>query len=102
MVLGTVSDSSETEFVLTGHVDNKAHTMRLKATPEASSTEFAFLPGMIREARNDRGLRLPTLGSAGLREFAAVRTKKSDHLSDLAELALNSGCLLYTSPSPRD
>ena len=93
MVLGTVSDSSEAEFVLTGHVDNKAHTMRLKATPEASSTEFAFLPGMIREARNDRGLRLPTLGSAGLREFAAVRTKKSDHLSDLAELALNSGDL---------
>ena len=49
---------------------------------------------MIREARNDRGLRLPTLGSAGLREFAAVRTKKSDRLSDLAAQALNSGDLM--------
>ena len=94
VVLGTVSDSANAEFVLAGSIDNKSHTIQLQATPEASSKEFAFLPGMIREARNDRGLRLPTLGSAGLREFAAVRTKKSDRLSDLAAQALNSGDLM--------
>ena len=93
VVLGTVSDSTAAEFVLTGNVDNKSHTLRLPVTPEASNKEFAFLPGMIREARNDKGLRLPTLGSAGLREFAAMRTKKADRLSDLAALALNSGDL---------
>jgi len=93
VVLGTISDSTAAEFVLAGKVDNQPRTIKLQVTPEASSKEFAFLPGMVREAYNDNGLRLPTLGSAGLREFAAVRTKKSDRLSDLAAQALITGDL---------
>ena len=94
VVLGIISDSQQAEFTLTGDVNNKNESIELKAEPESSSDDFAFLPGMIREARNDDGLRLPTVGSAGLREFAAVRKQRSMQLSNLTSQALNSGNLV--------
>jgi len=94
VVLGTVSAAQQVEFALTGDVNNENQSMTLKVKPETSSDDFAFLPGMIREARNDDGLRLPTLGSAGLREFAAVRKQRSMQLSNLTSHALNSGNLM--------
>ena len=93
VVLGALSEAQNVTFTLTGVVNDKNQTIELKAVPETSSDEFAFLPGMIREARNDDGLRLPTVGSAGLREFAAVRKKKSMKLSNLTSQALSSGDL---------
>ena len=93
VVLGAISKGDNVEFALTGVVNNKNQSIELKVAPEASNDEFAFLPGMIREARNDEGLRLPTVGSAGLREFAAVRKQKSMKLSNLTSQALSSGDL---------
>ena len=94
VVLGTVSDSQQVEFTLTGDINNKNKSVDLTVVPELSSDDFAFLPGMIREARNDNGLRLPTVGSAGLREFAAVRKQRSMQLSNLTSHALTSGNLM--------
>ena len=92
IVLGIkASDAQQVNITLTGDINNKSQSLKLQVKPESSSDEFAFLPGMIRDARDDNGLRLPTVGSDGLREFAAVRTRKSMHLSDLASQALDSG-----------
>ena len=91
VVMGTVSDATNLTFNLTGDVHSKSQSMVLQVAGEASSDDFAFLPAMIREARDDKGLRLPTVGSAGLREFASVRAQKSLQLSNLTEQALNSG-----------
>ena len=93
VVLGAISDAENIEFILTGNINNKDQSITLQPVPESSSEDFAFLPGMIRDARNDGGLRLPTVGSAGLREFAAVRKQKSMKLSNLASQALDSGDL---------
>ena len=91
VLLGTISKADSVKFTLVGDVDNKSQSLNLQVAPESTSKEFAFLPGMIREARNDNGLRLPTVGSDGLREFASSRTQKSLQLSNLAAQALSAG-----------
>ena len=91
VLLGTISKADSIKFTLVGDVDSKSQSINLQVAPESPSKEFAFLPGMIREARNDNGLRLPTVGSDGLREFASSRTQKSLQLSNLAAQALNVG-----------
>ena len=91
VLLGSIARADSIEFSLVGDIDSKSQTLDLRVVPESSSKDFAFLPGMIREAKNDKGLRLPTVGSAGLREFALSRTKKSLRLSNLAAQALSAG-----------
>lgn len=47
-------------------------TLSWAFTPEAANTEFGFLPKLVEMAAKDGGLRLPTVGSAGLREVGRV------------------------------
>jgi uncharacterized membrane protein YgcG len=91
IVLGTLTDREPLSLSVSGVVDGQNVSVKWDVAAETSNDEFAFLPGMIRDARNDRGLRLPTIGSAGLREFARARAEKSMELSDLTQKALASG-----------
>ena len=91
IVLGKLADRDEIELSVTGELNGKSVTYDWKIAPEASDKSFAFLPGMIKDASKDSGLRLPTVGSDGLKEFARVRQEKAMHLSDLTQKALVAG-----------
>ena len=93
IIMGTLSDRNPVDLKVIGMMNGQELEMKYSLKPEASSEDFGFLPGMIKEARNDHGLRLPTVGSAGLREFAMVRNKRALALSDLTERALAAGDL---------
>ncbi len=91
IVLGSLSDRDPVELKVSGLINGENQEFSWTIEPDATSTEFAFLPGMIEDARQDQGLTLPTLGSAGLREFARTRTVQANRLSDLGESALAAG-----------
>ena len=91
IVLGTLADREAVELQITGVIDGQNQEMSWTLSPEESSTKFAFLPGMIRDARKDQGLSLPTLGSTGLIEYARTRTEETNRLTDLGTQALASG-----------
>jgi len=64
---------------------------------EASNPDFGFLPQLVATARADAGLKLPTVGSAGLREVAALMAKNAAQLAELGGHALRTGDLAGAS-----
>ena len=93
IVLGTLADRDAVNLEVTGVVDGQETKLNWSFTPEASSEQFAFLPGMISDARADNGFSLPTLGSNGLRAYAIERNAGANRLSDLGNQALANGDL---------
>ncbi|MDG1874388.1 MAG: VWA domain-containing protein [Mariniblastus sp.] len=91
IILGTLADRESVDIQVTGMVDGKQHEFNWTIAPEASDQNFAFLPGMVNDARADNGLSLPTLGSVGLKEFARSRNFQANRLSDLSDQALATG-----------
>ena len=91
IVLGSLTDRESVELQITGLFNGDSKELSWDIEPDATSSEFAFLPGMIQDARKDQGLTLPTLGSSGLREFARARTVQANKLSDLGGTALAAG-----------
>ncbi|MEW4456229.1 hypothetical protein AB1L30_26425 [Bremerella sp. JC817] len=61
------------------------------AKPEASDDDQAYLPQLLELARKDDGLRLPTLGSDGLRETASILMASAEEYARLSSQALASG-----------
>ena len=93
IVLGTLSDRDTVDLEITGVVDGQETKLNWSFTPEASSEQFAFLPGMVSDARADNGFSLPTLGSNGLRAYANERNTDANRFSDLGDQALANGDL---------
>jgi len=93
IVLGTLSDREAVSLQITGVIDGQRQELSWSLNPEASDETFAFLPGMVTDARKDNGISLPTLGSVGLKEFVRARSAEADQLSDLGDRALAVGDL---------
>ena len=91
IVMGTLADRENVELSIDGVINGQKQQLKWDLAPETSSEEFAFLPGMVNDARGDNGVSLPTVGSVGLKEYARTRTAAADALSDLGETALRSG-----------
>lgn len=91
IILGSLTDRDSVELQVTGMMNGQEQEFSWNIEPETSSADFAFLPGMVKDARKDQGLTLPTLGSTGLREYARTRTAQANQLSDLGGAALASG-----------
>ncbi len=53
---------------------------------ERSNEDFAFLPILVDQARDNGGLTLPTVGSAGLREMARLIFAGSHDVSLIGQL----------------
>ncbi|MEM9352925.1 MAG: hypothetical protein AAGA92_07925 [Planctomycetota bacterium] len=77
----------ETEVV--GHSGTVAHTWSVR--PEAPSDDHAFLLQLVDKNLFSGGLRLPTVGSAGLAESARLIGARLDQLTGLAQRAAASG-----------
>ncbi len=91
VLIGSLSDRGDFEIVIEGQINGQAVRMNWPLTTEKSSIDFAFLPKLIDIARQDDGVTLPTLGSAGLREMARVMSDNARELAKMGSQALANG-----------
>ncbi len=91
ILVGTIADRSDLNIQINGVVDNESTTLKWMIQPETSNPDFGFLPALLRDARKDGGITLPTVGSAGLREYANVAAADSARLAQLGGHALSMG-----------
>ncbi len=73
VVIGMLKNR-DAEQTITMTVDGPSGEQHLswKVKPEPESPEFGFLPKLVELAAKDGGVRLPTVGSSGLREIGRV------------------------------
>ncbi|MFN5709507.1 MAG: VWA domain-containing protein, partial [Planctomycetota bacterium] len=91
ILIGSLTAREPVNITVTGKVNGAEQTMAWTVAAENSSEDFAFLPKLIDSARNNGGMTLPTIGSAGLREAARLMSDGSRNLSQLGSSALLSG-----------
>lgn len=72
VLLGMLKSRVKQSFELKVVGARGEQTLRWEFTPEAANDEFGFLPNLVEMAAKDGGIRLPTVGSAGLREVGRV------------------------------
>ena len=94
ILIGRINGKGPHEVSVTYEVAGRRVPQVWKLSGEASSPDFGFLPELVGNARPDAGLRLPTVGSAGLRELAQVMTSGADRLTELGGHALRTGNLV--------
>jgi hypothetical protein len=70
---------------------DKPIELRFTAAPNSAGDSHAFLAQVVEMARNDGGISLPTVGSAGLAETGRMLEAEVDGLTDLAERAVATG-----------
>lgn len=93
ILIGMLDGAGTGDLSVTYEANGKTIEQSWKLSPEASSADFGFLPQLVDKARPDAGLRLPTIGSAGLREAAQVMTNNAKQLAELSGHALRTGNL---------
>ena len=93
ILIGMLDGSGPDDLAVTYEANGKTIEQSWKLIPEASSSDFGFLPQLVDAARPDAGLRLPTVGSAGLREASLVMTNDAGRLAELGSHALRTGDL---------
>lgn len=91
ILVGMLEAAGTKDLSISYEVNGKSIDQTWKLAPEASSPDFGFLPQLVDQARPDAGLRLPTVGSAGLREVAHVITSSAVGLAELGSHALRTG-----------
>ncbi len=91
IIVGTLTTREPWNLEVTGELNAQPLTLAWPLVAEESSEEFAFLPKLIDSARAGTGLRLPLLGSGGLREVAQVMAASSRSLTQLGTQALVMG-----------
>ncbi len=82
---------SQVKLSLDGEVNGQTQTLNWSLAVEDSNVDFSFLPKLVRDARGDNGISLPTVGSSGLREIARVMEDQSTQLANLGTQALIRG-----------
>jgi hypothetical protein len=91
IVIGKLANSDAGDLTISGDMNGQPVELVAKVSPEKPSEDFAFLPKLVELAQTDKGLSLPTLGSAGLREAAAVTMTSAEQLAKLGHEALAAG-----------
>ena len=91
VLIGLVKGQGPYEASATYEVNGQPVQQTWQLKREPSTPDFGFLPQLITLARPDDGLRLPTVGSAGLREVAHVLNTSANQLAELGGHALRTG-----------
>jgi hypothetical protein len=91
IVIGKLTGAEGGAVKITGEMNGQPIELVAQVKPEKSNEDFAFLPRLIEVAQADGGLSLPTLGSAGLREAAAITMTSAEQLAKLGHEALAAG-----------
>ena len=94
IVIGTLAERGSVELTMRGDFGGQPVTMKWPVKAEESDDFFAFLPALVQSARQNSGLTLPTVGSAGLREAARVMMASTAAMARMdAEFAANREAL---------
>ena len=88
VVFGKVTARSPITLKLSGKLNGQNKSIVREITPEDSSIDFAFLPSLIEVASKNAGIRLPTVGSDGVRQYARVLDQSADSMANLGVRAL--------------
>ena len=91
IILGTLADREDVNLKMVGVMNGAATEMNWSITPEDNSIDFKFLSAVVKDARQDSGYSLPTVGSEGLREYVRARSAKAYELTELGGQALAMG-----------
>ncbi len=81
IVIGKLESHAPQQLTMTAEVNGKSIELAWDLVAERSNQDFAFLPKLVDQARDNGGLTLPTVGSAGLREVARLIIADSQDLS---------------------
>lgn len=91
ILIGVLDNRTPQQLTITAEVAGNPVKLRWNLTPELSNDEFGFLPQLIAETRDDKGLTLPTAGSAGLREAGRIILAGAEGLLKIGIRALKTG-----------
>jgi uncharacterized membrane protein YgcG len=91
ILIGTMVGSGDVELKVGGRLNGRRVEQRYEIRPEVSNKHYSFLPKMVRDARRDNGLTLPTAGSSGLMEYARVLGFRANAITSLGKQALEQG-----------
>ncbi|MCH2183835.1 MAG: VWA domain-containing protein, partial [Mariniblastus sp.] len=91
VLIGSLNGHGDIKIVIEGQINGQPIRMNWPLTTEESSIDFAFLPKLVDMAREDDGMTLPALGSAGLREIARVMSDNARELAKMGSQALANG-----------
>jgi hypothetical protein len=81
ILIGRLESHGGHRVAMTAEVNGKTLELSWSLVTERSNPDFAFLPQLVDQARDNGGLTLPTVGSAGLREVARVMLSETPDLS---------------------
>lgn len=88
VVFGKITSREPITLELQGTLDGQPKSIVREITPEDSSIDFSFLPSLIKTASANGGIRLPTVGSDGVRQYARVLDRTADSMANLGVRAL--------------
>lgn len=91
ILVGKLTARDVAPIKIKGELNGQPVELNWSLTPEKSHEDFSFLPRLVDVAKADRGLSLPTVGSAGLREVAINTMQSAEQLAKLGQEALASG-----------
>ncbi len=97
VLIGTLTERvGDLQIKVTGEIDGQQQVLSWPVSPEQSQAEFEFLPKLLDMARENQGITLPTVGSAGLREAARVIMASSKHITQLGASILAASATTET------
>ena len=88
VVFGKVTSRDPITLQMNGNLNGETESIVREITPEESNIDFAFLPSLINVASKNAGIRLPTVGSDGTRQYARVLDRTADSMANLGVRAL--------------
>lgn len=91
ILVGKLADRNAAAIKISAEFNGQPVELNWNVTAEKSTEDFAFLPRLVEVARQDRGLSLPTVGTAGLREAGIHTLQSAEQLAKLGQEALASG-----------
>ncbi len=91
ILIGVGAAEQPFDVSVTGNVSGAETELAWNVTPAPANDENAYLARLVSEARNDGGVAMPTLGTAGLMEIRRVYDAQVRELNELGEQAVSSG-----------
>jgi len=91
ILIGLLDERGPQQISISAEVLGKQIELRWEFTAEPSSEELGFLPQLVAQARENDGMTLPTVGSAGLREVGRVILASAEDLVEIGMRALKTG-----------
>ncbi|WP_158265038.1 hypothetical protein [Blastopirellula marina] len=90
ILVGELSEAGDVTVKFNGMTNGHSLQLNFAAKPQLSDDQ-AYLPELMKLAKKDDGMSLPTVGSVGLRETARVLLAAADSFSQMSGQALATG-----------